>query len=143
LRLYFTNKIDFYLLGIIMPESNRNYKNRIFWLPISHCLPRLLCASTFTSAPRPPLFATTKAQELHTAVATAAFSDHFYEPASTRLARLRELMARSAPQFVARLAVYAREQLHLRSVPLMLARLHRGHSLVSRPAERQAAITGI
>jgi 60 kDa SS-A/Ro ribonucleoprotein len=87
-----------------------------------------------------PAFALTPAQELYAAVATAALSDQFYESANTRLERLRALVARSDPQFVARLAVYAREQLHLRSVPLVLAvelaRLHRGDNLVSRLVAR-------
>lgn len=78
--------------------------------------------------------------ELYAAVATAALSDQFYEKANTRLARLRELVARCEPLFVARLAVYAREQMYLRSVPLVLAvelaRLHRGDSLVSRLVAR-------
>jgi len=83
-----------------------------------------------------PAYMLTLALELYAAVATAALSDQFYEAADTRLARLRELITRGDPQFVARLAVYAREQLHLRSVPLVLAvelaRLHRGDNLVSR-----------
>lgn len=87
-----------------------------------------------------PAFALTPAQELYAAVATAALSDQFYESADTRLARLRELVARSDPQFVARLAVYARGQLYLRSVPLVLAvelaRIHRGDNLVSRLVAR-------
>jgi 60 kDa SS-A/Ro ribonucleoprotein len=87
-----------------------------------------------------PAYKLSPALELYAAVATAALSDQFYESADTRLARLRELIARSDPQFVARLAVYAREQLHLRSVPLVLAvelgRLHRGDSLVSRLVAR-------
>ncbi|MBC6609835.1 TROVE domain-containing protein [Hymenobacter sp. BT507] len=74
--------------------------------------------------------------ELYAAVATAALSDQFYEKADTRLARLRELVAQNEPLFVAQLAVYARERLYLRSVPLVLAvelaRLHRGDNLVSR-----------
>ncbi|MCB2408808.1 TROVE domain-containing protein [Hymenobacter lucidus] len=78
--------------------------------------------------------------ELYAAVATAALNDQFYEKADTRLLRLRELVARNDPEFVARLAVYAREQLHLRTVPLVLtvelARLHRGDSLVSRLVAR-------
>ena len=73
--------------------------------------------------------------ELYAAVATAALSDQFYEKADTRLARLRGLVARNDPTFVAQLAVYAREQMYLRSVPLVLAvelaRLHHGDSLVS------------
>ncbi|PJJ60982.1 TROVE domain-containing protein [Hymenobacter chitinivorans] len=78
--------------------------------------------------------------ELYAAVATAALSDQFYEKADTRLQRLRELVARNDPEFVARLAVYAREQLYLRTVPLVLtvelARQHSGSSLVSRLVAR-------
>ena len=87
-----------------------------------------------------PAYALTPALELYAAVATAALSDQPYEAADTRLVRLRELVARNDPQFVARLAVYAREQLYLRSVPLVLAvelaRTHRGNSLVSRLVAR-------
>ena len=85
-------------------------------------------------------FALTPQLELYAAVATAALSDQFYETADTRLLRLRELVARNDPAFVARLAVYAREQLYLRTVPLVLtvelARLHRGDNLVSRLVAR-------
>ncbi|WP_133272354.1 TROVE domain-containing protein [Hymenobacter radiodurans] len=85
-------------------------------------------------------FALTPQLELYAAVATAALSDQFYETADTRLLRLRELVARNDPEFVARLAVYAREQLYLRTVPLVLtvelARLHRGDNLVSRLVAR-------
>ena len=87
-----------------------------------------------------PAFTLTPPVELYAAVATAALSDQFYETADTRLARLRELVAKNDPGFVARLAVYARERLNLRSVPLVLcvelARLHRGDSLVSRLVAR-------
>ncbi len=83
-----------------------------------------------------PAYVLTPALELYAAVATAALSDQFYEKADTRLTRLRELVAQNEPLFVARLAVYAREQLYLRSVPLVLAvelaRIHRGDNLVSR-----------
>jgi 60 kDa SS-A/Ro ribonucleoprotein len=85
-------------------------------------------------------FTLTPQLELYAAVATAALSDQFYEQADTRLARLRELVARNDPTFVAQLAVYAREQMYLRSVPLVLAvelaRLHRGDNLVSRLVAR-------
>ncbi|RZL08639.1 MAG: TROVE domain-containing protein, partial [Hymenobacter sp.] len=87
-----------------------------------------------------PAYSLTPAFELYAAVATAALSDQAYETATTRLARLRELVARNDPWFVARLAVYAREQLYLRSVPLVLAvelaRIHQGDSLVSRLVAR-------
>jgi hypothetical protein len=78
--------------------------------------------------------------ELYAAVATAALSDQFYETADIRLLRLRALIAENNPLFVAQLAVYAREQLHLRSVPLVLAvelaRIHNGDSLVARLVAR-------
>ena len=87
-----------------------------------------------------PAYALAPALELYAAVATAGLSDQFYEPADTRLVRLQALVAQNEPLFVAQLAVYAREQLHLRSVPLVLAvelaRLHRGDNLVSRLVAR-------
>ncbi|HEX8506648.1 MAG TPA: TROVE domain-containing protein [Hymenobacter sp.] len=85
-------------------------------------------------------FTLTPQVELYAAVATAALSDQFYEKADTRLQRLRELVGKNEPLFVAQLAVYARESLNLRSVPLVLcvelARLHRGDNLVSRLVAR-------
>ncbi|WP_236612942.1 TROVE domain-containing protein [Cesiribacter andamanensis] len=67
---------------------------------------------------------------------TASLSDTFYEGADKRLERIRTLIALNEPLFVAKLAVYARTQMHLRSIPLVLvvelAKLHRGDSLVSR-----------
>ena len=87
-----------------------------------------------------PAFTLTPQVELYAAVATAALSDQFYEKAGTRLQRLRDLVAKNEPLFVAQLAVYARESLHLRSVPLVLcvelARVHRGDNLVSRLVAR-------
>jgi len=90
-----------------------------------------LSAAAFTLTPQ---------LELYAAVATAALSNQFYETAGTRLARLRKLVTKCEPLFVARLAVYAREQMYLRSVPLVLAvelaRQHRGDNLVSRLVAR-------
>jgi 60 kDa SS-A/Ro ribonucleoprotein len=87
-----------------------------------------------------PAYPLTPALELYAAVATAALSDQVYEAANTRLTRLRELVAKNNPRFVAQLAVYAREQLYLRSVPLVLtvelARIHQGDNLVSRLVAR-------
>ncbi|MGI4883530.1 MAG: TROVE domain-containing protein [Janthinobacterium lividum] len=90
-----------------------------------------------------PAFALTPQLELYAAVATAALSDQFYETAATRLQRLRALVAQNEPRFVAQLAVYAREQLHLRSVPLVLAvelaRVHNGDHTVARLVARVVA----
>lgn len=82
----------------------------------------------------------TPQMELYAAVATAGLSDQFYETGTYRLKRLRELIAKNDPSFVAKLAVYAREQMHLRSVPLVLAvelaKQVSGNSLVSRLTNR-------
>ena len=78
--------------------------------------------------------------ELYTAVATTALNDKFYSTADELLLRLRELIARNDAAFVAKLAVYAREQMYLRSVPLVLAvelaRLHSGNGIVGKLTNR-------
>jgi 60 kDa SS-A/Ro ribonucleoprotein len=74
--------------------------------------------------------------ELYTAVVTASLSDTFYERGNQRLERIRKLIPQNDPVFVAKLAVYARTHMHLRSVPLVLAvelaKVHAGNDLVSR-----------
>ncbi|WP_224994404.1 TROVE domain-containing protein [Cesiribacter sp. SM1] len=76
------------------------------------------------------------AAELYATVVTASLSDTFYEAADKRLERIRTLIQLNDPCFVAKLAVYARTQMHLRSIPLVLvvelAKLHKGDSLISR-----------
>jgi hypothetical protein len=78
--------------------------------------------------------------ELYTLVAVASLNDQFYENAEDKLNRLRQLIAKNDPVFVAKLAVYAREQMHLRSIPLVLAvelgKAHNGDDLVSRLVAR-------
>ena len=78
--------------------------------------------------------------ELYTLVVTSSLSDKFYEAASDRLRRMRDLISKNDPQFVARLAIYAREKMNLRSVPLVLAvelaKVHSGDALVSQMTER-------
>ncbi|MDR1601069.1 MAG: TROVE domain-containing protein [Tannerella sp.] len=77
---------------------------------------------------------------LYSAVVTTVLSDNFYETSAGRLNQLLELIGQNDPQFVARLAVYAREQMNLRSVPLVLAvelsKIHSGDSLVGRLTSR-------
>lgn len=100
---------------------------------------------------RPPLknyenataYRMTDKYELYTAAATSLLNDSYYESGADRLQRLHVLVAKVAatdPAFVAQLAVYAREQLYLRSVPLLLtallARVHNGDDLVRRLAAR-------
>ncbi|MCS6796183.1 MAG: TROVE domain-containing protein [Raineya sp.] len=76
------------------------------------------------------------ALELYTAVVTASLSDQFYEKADSKIERIRNLIAQNNPEFVAKLAIYTRKQMYLRSVPLVLAvelaKIHSGDNLVSR-----------
>jgi 60 kDa SS-A/Ro ribonucleoprotein len=85
-------------------------------------------------------FVVTPQLELYTAVATAGLSDKFYESTDNRLQRIRDLIAKNDAGFVARLAIYAREQMYLRSVPLVLAvelaKQHNGDDLVSKLVSR-------
>ncbi|NML23955.1 TROVE domain-containing protein [Pseudoflavitalea sp. G-6-1-2] len=78
--------------------------------------------------------------ELYAAVATAGLNDQFYEKADTRLQRIRELIAQNDAGFVARLAIYVREQMNLRIVPQVLAvelaKHHNGDNLVSKMVGR-------
>jgi TROVE domain. len=77
---------------------------------------------------------------LYTSVVTSSLNNKFYETASERLETLRNMIKENDPQFVARLAVYAREQMNMRSIPLVLAvelaKVHTGDSLVNRMTTR-------
>lgn len=79
--------------------------------------------------------------ELYTTVVTTMGTENkFYENGNDRVRRIADLVRKVDPEFVACLAVYAREEMHLRSVPLLLlvelAQCHRGDSLVSRAVSR-------
>ena len=75
-----------------------------------------------------------------TVVTTMGVEDKFYERGEDRVRRIADLVRRVQPEFVAQLAIYAREMMHLRSVPELLlvelARCHQGDSLVSRAVSR-------
>lgn len=83
-----------------------------------------------------PAYTLTPEVELYTAVATAGLSDNFYEKAGNKLERIQSLIAKNNPEFVAKLAVYTRTKMHLRSVPLVLAvelaKTNNGNGLVSK-----------
>ena len=78
--------------------------------------------------------------ELYTAVVTCALSDKFYESKDGRIERIASLIRQVDPEFVAKLAVYTRTQMHLRSIPMFLivelAKIHNGDSLVKRTIEK-------
>lgn len=81
-------------------------------------------------------YALTPAEELYSAVVTTGLSNTNYEKGNDRLARIRSLVQKNDPQFVAKLAVYARKEMYLRSIPLVLttelAKQTSGTDLVSR-----------
>lgn len=83
----------------------------------------------------------TPEMELYSAVVTAGLSDTFYEKEETRLARIKELMSKNNPEFVAKLAVYARNEMYMRSIPMVLtvelAKANSGNPVVSK------AVTGV
>lgn len=79
--------------------------------------------------------------ELYTTVVTTmGVEDKFYEGGEERVRRIADLVRKVEPEFVAQLAVHTREEMHLRSVPLLLlvelANCHQGDSLVSRAVGR-------
>lgn len=85
-------------------------------------------------------FVLTPQLELYTAVATAGLSDQFYEKAADKMQRLRELIEKNDAAFVAKLAIYAREKMYLRTVPMVLsvelAKLQSGNGIVSKLTNR-------
>ena len=79
--------------------------------------------------------------ELYTTVVTTmGVEDKFYEGGEERVRRIADLVRKVEPEFVAQLAVYTREEMHLRSVPLLLLVeldcCHQGDTLVSKAVGR-------
>ena len=81
--------------------------------------------------------------ELYSAVVTSMLSNKFYESEDETLERIKGLMQKVSPEFVGKLAVYAREKMYLRSIPLVLtvelAKIHSGDSLISKVVKRVVA----
>ncbi len=78
--------------------------------------------------------------ELYSATVTSSLNPSFYETGQERLERIRALIEQNDPLFVAKLAVYTREKMYLRSMPLVLAvelaKVHSGDNLISRLVAR-------
>ncbi|GAB4037397.1 TROVE domain-containing protein [Spirosoma gilvum] len=85
-------------------------------------------------------YALTPKMELYSAVVTTMLNDSYYESADQRLVRIQELVGNVDPVFVAKLAVYVREQMYLRSAPVVLlgelAKVHNGDGLVGKAVGR-------
>lgn len=81
----------------------------------------------------------TPAEELYSAVVTTGLSNTSYEKGNDRLERIQSLIKKNDPEFVAKLAVYARKDMYLRSIPLVLtaelAKQASGTDLVSRTVD--------
>jgi hypothetical protein len=77
---------------------------------------------------------------LYTAVVTASLSNTFYEKENDRLTRIVELIGKVDPLFVAQLAIYTRQKMHLRSVSVVLiaelAKIYNGDSLVRKSVSK-------
>ena len=85
-------------------------------------------------------FTMTSEMELYTSVVTASLSDNFYEKDEARMERIINLIQKVDPKFLAQLAVYTREKMYLRSIPMVLAvelaKVHKGDSLVKNTVNR-------
>lgn len=84
-------------------------------------------------------FTMTPAEELYSAVVTTGLSKTTYEKDNDRLNRIQALIRKNDPEFVAKLAVYARKDMYLRSIPLVLtaelAKQTSGTDLVSKTVD--------
>lgn len=83
--------------------------------------------------------------ELLSLVGTCFLTDMFYEGSDTRLVRLKELVSKIVKEeggamYIAKVASYARNKLHMRTMPLILlvelSKLHNGDNLVRRATNR-------
>lgn len=87
-----------------------------------------------------PAYRLTPEWELYTSVVTTSLNNSFYEQEEERIERVRTLIGKCNPLFVAQLAAYARETMNLRSIPLVmaveLACIHQGDNLVKRVTAR-------
>jgi hypothetical protein len=85
-------------------------------------------------------YSMTPEYELYAAVVTTGLNRSFYETANSRLDRIIKLIQKCDPEFVAKLAVYARNNMYLRSIPLVLtvelAKQTTGNSLVSNTVNK-------
>lgn len=85
-------------------------------------------------------FTQSKEMALYSLVCTMGLGSKFYESEDDQMERLKWLIRANDPMFVAKLAVYAREKMYLRSIPLVitveLAKIYKGDDLISRLTQR-------
>lgn len=84
-------------------------------------------------------YALSPEMELYAAVVTAGLNDTFYEKDQARLLRIKQLIQKNDPEFVARLAIYTRNVMNMRSIPLVLvvelAKSNSGNPIISKAIE--------
>lgn len=68
-----------------------------------------------------PSYQLSPEMELYSATVSSLLHDSFYEKAEDRLIRLQQLIEKVSPEYCAKLAVYARRSMNLRSVPIVLS----------------------
>lgn len=85
-------------------------------------------------------FTMTPELELYSLCVTDNLQNKFYARGDETITRLRKLITQVDPRFVVQLAIYTREQMYMRSIPLVmlveLARVHSGDNLVARGLAR-------
>ncbi|MEA5258320.1 TROVE domain-containing protein [Arcicella aquatica] len=86
-----------------------------------------------------PAYKVSPEMELYSASVTSMIEATTYEDEDSRQKRIKELMTKVSPEFVAKLAVYVRQQMYLRTVPVLLsvelAKINQGNSLVRKTIE--------
>ncbi|WP_264542538.1 MULTISPECIES: TROVE domain-containing protein [Flavobacterium] len=85
-------------------------------------------------------YSMTPEMELYSAVVTSGLNDVTYEKENDRLKRVQNLIQKCDPQFIAKLAVYVRTQMYMRSVPMVLtvelAKINSGNNLVNKTVQK-------
>ena len=61
--------------------------------------------------------------ELYSIACTSIMADKFYESEKDQLKRIQDLIKKVPHEFTAKLAVYCREQMYLRTIPIVLAQI--------------------
>ena len=94
-------------------------------------------------------YSLTPQTELYLFVCSALLADKFYEKESEQIDRLRKLILQVKPEFVAKLCIYARKEMHLRSIShvlvVELAHVHKGlaKKVIPKICERADDMTEI
>ncbi len=77
--------------------------------------------------------------DLYSRVCVSALEGKYYESATDNAKSIMKLMEKVNPKFIAKLAIYARTKMYLRSIPVFLtaylAKLHNGDNLIRKMSD--------